>query len=262
MPNRWTGPLFLTLLTTLLTAPLAARTASETQAQPLELDSGPYQVHLLELYTSEGCSSCPPADRFLREFTDSRDLWERVVPLALHVDYWDYLGWKDPFADPWHTQRQRQYRVEGLARSVYTPGWFLNGEEWRGFFLRQDPPLKNIPAPRLTALVDRRQIEARIETENLKQPVLTVARLGFGLQTQVPRGENRGRLLEHDFVLMASEQVAMVPTDGGYTASLILPLSARPSQREAVAIWVTDGNQQPIQATGGWLPAVAGSASP
>ena len=85
------------------------------------LAGGPVVV---ELYTSQGCSSCPPADRFLAEELADRD---DVIALALHVDYWDYIGWKDDFADPAYTQRQRGYARAAGSRTIYTPQMVIGG---------------------------------------------------------------------------------------------------------------------------------------
>src|SRR5438270_8352522 len=79
-----------------------------------------HSVALLELYTSEGCDSCPPADRWLSRF-DQTSVADRVVPLALHVDYWDRLGWKDRFASPAYTERQREQTRRQGSSFVYTP---------------------------------------------------------------------------------------------------------------------------------------------
>ncbi|MEL6958495.1 MAG: DUF1223 domain-containing protein [Pseudomonadota bacterium] len=80
---------------------------------------------VVELYTSQGCSSCPPADALLHELAERED----VIPLALHVDYWDYIGWADSFADPAHTRRQQSYaRVSG-ASTIYTPQMIIGGED-------------------------------------------------------------------------------------------------------------------------------------
>ncbi|WP_299628281.1 thioredoxin family protein [uncultured Tateyamaria sp.] len=78
---------------------------------------------VVELFTSQGCSSCPPADKLMHELAKRDD----VIALALHVDYWDYIGWKDEFADPKHAERQRGYAVEAGRRSVYTPQMIING---------------------------------------------------------------------------------------------------------------------------------------
>ena len=77
----------------------AILSGSAATAGQLVLNSGVEQVTLLELYTSQGCSSCPPAERWLNSYVDSDELWTKTVPLAFHVDYWDYLGWKDSLAD-------------------------------------------------------------------------------------------------------------------------------------------------------------------
>ena len=79
---------------------------------------------VVELFTSQGCSSCPPADALMHDLAKRSD----VIALALHVDYWDYIGWKDEFADPAHAKRQRGYAVAAGRRSVYTPQMIINGE--------------------------------------------------------------------------------------------------------------------------------------
>jgi len=78
---------------------------------------------VVELFTSQGCSSCPPADKLLHELAQRND----VIPLALHVDYWDYIGWKDEFSHPDYAKRQRGYAVQAKRRSVYTPQMIVNG---------------------------------------------------------------------------------------------------------------------------------------
>ncbi len=78
---------------------------------------------VIELFTSQGCSSCPPADALLGELAGRDD----VIPLALHVDYWDYIGWKDEFADPMHTKRQRGYARAAGHRTIYTPQMIVGG---------------------------------------------------------------------------------------------------------------------------------------
>ena len=80
---------------------------------------------VVELYTSQGCSSCPPADKILAKLADRED----VIALAFHVDYWDYIGWKDKFADPSFTQRQRNYARVAGARSIYTPQMIVHGKD-------------------------------------------------------------------------------------------------------------------------------------
>jgi len=91
--------------------------------------SGAIVPHVVELYTSEGCSSCPPADRWLAGLRDRPD----VVPLAFHVDYWDRLGWVDRHASPLWTRRQHEVVARAGARAVYTPQVLLDGRDYRGW---------------------------------------------------------------------------------------------------------------------------------
>ena len=93
--------------------------------------SGPGTAALVELYTSEGCSSCPPADRWLSTLS-SRPAGS-VVPLALHVDYWDYIGWKDPYAKREFSLRQRKFSQLQRMALVYTPQVMLQGRDFRGW---------------------------------------------------------------------------------------------------------------------------------
>ncbi|CAD0185220.1 putative secreted protein [Ruegeria sp. THAF57] len=80
---------------------------------------------VVELFTSQGCSSCPPADRIMHDLASRED----VIGLALHVDYWDYIGWKDEYANPDHTTRQRAYAREGGRTMIYTPQMVVNGQQ-------------------------------------------------------------------------------------------------------------------------------------
>jgi hypothetical protein len=97
-------------------------------------DSGETQTSLIELFTSEGCSSCPPAEKWISNLKSNPDLWKKIVPVAFHVDYWDHLGWRDRFSKQEFTERQRRYAATWGGDSIYTPGYVLNGREWRGWF--------------------------------------------------------------------------------------------------------------------------------
>lgn len=94
-------------------------------AHPVRAESPPQpqRAVLVELYTSHGCAACPPADALLAELADRSD----IVALAMHVDYWDYIGWSDPFARPEHTARQKAYARAAGARSIYTPQMVIDG---------------------------------------------------------------------------------------------------------------------------------------
>jgi hypothetical protein len=119
----------------LLTAAVCALVfASNTIAQPqCSAVSGSQTNALVELYTSEGCSSCPPADQWLTRLKTQSNQLGNIVPIALHVDYWDYIGWKDNFANPAFAKRQRDMAASGRARGVYTPQIAINGQDTRSW---------------------------------------------------------------------------------------------------------------------------------
>ena len=88
----------------------------------LNFISSDQQTTLIELYSSEGCSSCPPADQFLSQFSNSNDLWNQYIPVAFHVDYWDYIGWKDAFASADFSNRHQALSVRSRGKGGYVPG--------------------------------------------------------------------------------------------------------------------------------------------
>src|SRR5258707_8895625 len=101
------------------------------RADQLRFESGERRVAFVELFTSEGCSSCPPAERTLSKLTYQPSLWKTFVPVAFHVNYCDNLGWKDRLASVEFTQRQHTYASGWRSDTVYTPEFVLNGREWQ-----------------------------------------------------------------------------------------------------------------------------------
>lgn len=227
--------------------------AAPMQAAETTVQSGPARVHLLELFTSEGCSSCPPAERWFSTLRASSQLWKDFVPVAFHVDYWDNLGWKDRLASAAHTARQRSYAAAWGASTVYTPGFVLDGREWRG------RDLADVPAPAGNAGALTATFRDSGEVVVTFQPAAKgagrweahAALLGLGLSSDVKAGENSGRKLQHDFVALAHESAAMAASGDGVRATLKLPAARQPG---ALAVWITAaGNTEPVQAAGGAL---------
>jgi hypothetical protein len=233
------------------TALLILLLVSPLPAAPLLLDSGERQVTLLELYTSQGCSSCPPAERWLNRYLDDDDLWAAVIPVAFHVDYWDDIGWRDSFAATAHGERQRDYARAGRTSTVYTPGFFANGREWRGWTFGLGPRRSDRQPGSLVAAIDAGRINASypLAAEPL---TLHVALLGFGIETAVARGENRGRTLPQEFVVL---QYTVHASDSGQWQVDLPQAGHGQVQRRAIALWVSmQDSPVPLQATGGWLP--------
>lgn len=227
------------------------------QAQNLTLQSSSKQVTLLELYTSEGCSSCPRADRWISTLKQHPQLWRSVVPVAFHVDYWDYIGWPDRFASPTFSQRQRNHAGNWTRASVYTPGLVQNGEEWRGWFKRPDLTLtNNADVGPLRVDIVNGQVNARFDARQPYNRPLEwhVAVLGFDISTAVKGGENSGKTLGHDFVVLGHQRAPLNIGGNSYLGQMTMPQARFSAPRTAVAAWVSPaGNPRPIQALGGWL---------
>lgn len=222
-----------------------------TLAGALRLASGVGQVSLLELYTSQGCSSCPPAERWLSEHVDDDRLWRELVPVALHVDYWDSLGWRDTFASAANSERQRAHARAGQARTVYTPGFFLDGRAWRGWTLRLPPRASAAEPGSLDVSIEGGRVVAVFPATG--QPLdLHVAILGFGIESAIGAGENRGRTLHQDFVALAR---TVHPAHNGHWDVPLPAVDRTGTTRLGIALWVSPlGETRPLQATGGWLP--------
>lgn len=175
-------------------------------------DSGDRPRHLLALYTSEGCSSCPPADRFLSGLGQEAG----VVPLAFHVDYWNHLGWPDRFARPEYSQRQRAGAGVNGSRFVYTPQFVLDGRDWRPG--RTAPPWRDAPAGpagRLSLRLDAAD-PGRLAVSGRWRGGLGQVYLALyenNLESVVRAGENAGRRLRHDFVVR--RLTGPLPLDAG-----------------------------------------------
>lgn len=185
--------------------------------------SGPLRNPLVEVYTSEGCSSCPPADRWLSSLAAGVEP-SRLVPIAFHVDYWDDIGWKDPFAQRRFTERQRAVTAAAGGRFVYTPQVLVDGGDF-GPRWREPGALGVLaaaakrPAPLALEIArseERGAVLARVKVDPAaggrdKELVLVVAMTQSGLASKVTAGENRGAMLRHDFV---ARDIATVPMRG------------------------------------------------
>lgn len=205
-----------------------------------------HRVSLIELYTSEGCCSCPPAEQKMNSFARHQGLWNDFVPVAFHVDYWNYLGWEDRFSDPDFSTRQRNYSKQWKARTVYTPCFVTNGKATR----HPTPKAGRTNPGTLKAELTGRTLSITFEpTQKHRELKVWAAPLSDRQTTAVRSGENRGRTLEHFFVALDLNQTAMTRTNDIWTAELRLNHSA-----SALAVWVSaDRTLDPIQATGGWL---------
>lgn len=251
MPARCSSATLMTLLTLL---PLVG---GADVSVPV-FDSGQRQTVLIELYTSEGCNSCPPADRWFSKLKTDSGLWTNFVPIAFHVDYWDYIGWKDRFAKPAWSARQRELVAEGGARTVYTPGVFVDGHAWLGWRGGSPGAGSNGRVGRLSVRIDGHDAVVRFDARDsdVSEPVVHIALLGMGLSSEVTAGENRGKTLHHDFVVLGTGSTPLSRGGGAFSGTVELPAPGETADRYALAAWVsTNGRAEPVQAVGGFLPA-------
>lgn len=199
---------------------------------------------VVELYTSEGCNSCPPADRWLSGLRRRSD----VLAAAFHVDYWDRLGWRDRFADPRYTQRQAALQSLRGARFSYTPQVVVDGRDWRGW--PDLPPARSVPSPvRLT--LQRVGEHVHWNAEALPgaptRMALWWAVLEDGHRSDVQAGENAGVTLQHDHVVRGYGTVPAWTGSAG--ASIAAPSRGEQGRNTRTIVVVTDSaGSLPLQA--------------
>ena len=219
-------------------------------AAPQKFSSGENRTHLIELYSSEGCSSCPPAEQWLGELRAHPGLWHDFVPVAFHVVYWDHLGWRDRFASKEYTARQYAYSSQWTSDTVYTPGFVLDGVEWRRTS-GQHPPQASPEKTGMLSVEYAADGGCQVKFDRPGDFEVHLALLGGGISSPVRAGENQGRTLHHEFVVLTLQSAGLVAG----VAELHLPSPAPEGvARVSLAAWVTRrGELRPLQATGGWL---------
>jgi hypothetical protein len=232
--------------------------ASDSLTSELHFQSPDTQVSLIEVYSSQGCSSCPPAQRWVNEFTKENRLWQGVIPLVFHVDYWNYIGWSDPFAQAQFSKRQSTYKQAGRINSVYTPGFVFNGNEWRGWFSSRQLPRINKIVGVLAVDIDKHNLALEYRPAKSKDitpgatPLeINIALLGFGLRTKVKRGENARFTLAEEFVVLEHQRQLYDPD----STEIPWPKTSIKAKQYAVVVWLTEQSTlRPFPAAGGYIP--------
>lgn len=201
---------------------------------------------IVELFTSEGCSSCPPADKVLSQLIATQPVdGALVIGLSEHVDYWDRLGWKDPFSDARYTRRQNDYAARDTADNIYTPQMVVDGE---AAFVGSDRAAA-LTAIRKAATRPKRaahlawqstgQLDIDIAAGNDRSASrVFLAVIEDGLANKVTRGENSGHTLPHDAVVRRLVELGQTTKEGAYRATVPVSLDAawqRPSTH--VVVW-------------------------
>jgi hypothetical protein len=204
-----------TLVATLLVALTAVAVELTTQAGPLAPRLGTTPV-VVELFTSQGCSSCPPADALIASLAHDESLRGRVIPLAFHVDYWDHLGWRDPFAARAWTIRQMGYVHEMKLNSAYTPQAVIAGQKQftaSNARVMEETIIAASKAPvagtiTVTAKRDAGSVVAEVHAAPPKPDTdIVLVLVQYDVTTQVGGGENGGRVLLNDAIVRSLSRV-------------------------------------------------------
>ena len=202
--------------------------ASDVASTTVVVSSAKHVTPVVELYTSEGCSSCPPADEFLTRLGDTIDDDFHAVPLAFHVDYWNWLGWRDPYSQAKFTERQRKIADVNKQRAIYTPELVVTGQEARGsnrvvdLISERNRELAQVQITMEVSTTAAGKILANLTIDNMSlsdKPALYLALYENDIEREIGGGENKGRTLLHNFVVRhLSDAVSL---DKGGTSSLI-----------------------------------------
>jgi hypothetical protein len=252
----------LSVLAALAAGGLASPGASSRAEEPRA--AGPV---VLELFTSQGCSSCPPADLLLSRLGLDERTRGRILPLAFHVDYWNRIGWTDPFsAQEWSARQEAYGRAFGLD-GVYTPQLVVNGrvqlngsDQARALAaIAADLERRSEANITLTARIgsDRpREVSVDVAAEvgatlPRAKLQLLVALFENGLVTPVERGENGGRTLHNDFIVRRLEKAFSLEARAGARGQRTLSLAVRPewkAENVGVAAFLQDQRSMRIHA--------------
>lgn len=195
--------------------------------EPIVVSSGEHRTAVVELYTSEGCSSCPPADRWLTQLVEIPRHELDVLALSFHVDYWDYLGWKDRFGSSAYSERQRKLGANNRQRTIYTPEFFVDGMEARGAStivdkIREANAQAAPLALELRVARDRSELVLDLHTPGNRAGGAQLRYLVYenNLSTDVERGENSGRTLRHQQVVRYLSRPRSLRRDNRYRIAI------------------------------------------
>ena len=215
-----------------------AATSAFAQQNQCSVTSGPTITPVVELYTSEGCSSCPPADKWASSLKGSG-----AVVQAFHVGYWDYIGWVDRFAAPAYTQRQKDVAARNGLRSIYTPQAVLNGKDWPNW--GSQPAGKE---PARAGIVVKQLGTDQFEASVTPVPALQLSPVWsaywtiteHGHNSKVKAGENAGEFLKHDFVVRQYTQAGEYKSDASAQKLTFRSIAATPGHERQVNLVVFD----------------------
>jgi hypothetical protein len=216
--------------------------------------SSEYKTPLIELYTSQGCSSCPPADKWLSSLKDEEKLFKEFIPLAFHVTYWDFLGWKDKFANIKYDIRQREYSKIWNKNSLYTPQFTIDAKEYRKWFYTKSlPTYTKEYGGILKATLNKEgnlSIEYTNKKINNKEVTVNIALLGMNYSIPIKRGENAHKILRHDFVVLKHLKKKLAIKDSNLQLNTKINLE---KDHEGLVVWISDKKLNQYQAVATYI---------
>ncbi len=238
----------MSTLTKIIATALILSGSQSINAAECSAKSGVATVPLLELYTSEGCSSCPPADKWMSNIKAGN-----VTPLAFHVDYWDYIGWKDKFSKTEYSDRQRKGAAFTGAGFVYTPQFVMNGRDFKGWdnsrlneSVEANQKLASRANLSLDAVQDNGKITLKVSAQTVKltdakNADVFIALYENKLVSKVNAGENSGRELKHDYVVRELFGAYQINNQNEFSKSFTL--SPEWGKRDAGAVIFVQNSQ-------------------
>jgi hypothetical protein len=229
---------------------------SQAEGEKLVASSGKSKVTLVELYSSESCSSCPPADKWISGLESRQDLWVKFVPIVFHVDYWNHLSWKDELSSSDMTARQIAISKTWARPAVYTPAVMLNGAEWQDWReSKLDSHLPQASSELTLKIIQNPKGLFSVQVSGQKAGVkyiVHLARLGVGMSSKITNGENSGKTLKHNFVVLDWQNQNLDSTLK--TTPINLIANKKTATQYAVVAWIEEvGHHVALQATGAYL---------
>ena len=228
---------------------ISAITNAQNNA-PHYFESKPHKTNLLELYTSEGCSSCPPAEKWLARIPQQLMDKSAIIPLAFHVTYWDYIGWKDKFASQQYDQRQRKMVFQEGGRTVYTPQFFINSRTQRGIdraiskLARSEKQPSSIMIKAAVTETDQK-LNINLSLKQLLKGLDKVVRVNVAtyendIRSVIEAGENEGRVSHHQYVVreLKTALMSLEVAQGRQ-----FEFTKKPNKWAGVVIYVESANQ-------------------
>ncbi|SNY99592.1 DUF1223 domain-containing protein [Flagellimonas pacifica] len=221
-----------------------------------KVEKGTYEpVVVLELFTSQGCSSCPPADVLLEKA--KKQYPKEVFALSYHVDYWNYIGWRDPFSQSTFTKKQKDYNQKFQYRSNYTPQLVVNGKE---HFVGSN-------GSKLTSIISNYKLKKAENSVVLKNMILSGSNISYDFKvkgslegkqlravlvldertTSIKRGENRNRILKNSNIVVLENYVPLQSSEG--KASISVPAIVSKNEALTLILLVEEGNLDITAAT-------------